>query len=341
MNVGADLGEAPARVLGRVTLVTGPEEFLGERVIGSVRTAVREADPDAEFSDTSADQLSLATLGELSAPSLFSSTRCVVVRGFENLPEESVEGILGYAADPADDVALVLMHSGGPKGSGVLAKLRKLGTVTEVRSAALKPSEFPGFVLNELRRHRVRIDNDAAAFLVQAVGQDLRALAAAADQLSNDFMALTSAGAAAATTVDLELVKQYFGGRAEAKSFAVADLTLSGQPAKALEELRWALDRGTAPVLVTSAVSNSVRQLIKLGSAGRGGRDNDVAQAVGVPPWKIKSLRVQLRGWDPDGLAAAVRVVARADADVKGQASDASYALERMVLTLVELRTRG
>ena len=43
------------------------------------------------------------------------------------------------------------------------------------------------------------------------------------------------------------MVKKYFGGRAEAKSFAVADHTLYGQTAKALEELRWALDRGTAP----------------------------------------------------------------------------------------------
>jgi len=33
-------------------------------------------------------------------------------------------------------------------------------------------------------------------------------------------------------------------------------------------------------------------------------------------------------------------VVARADADVKGQASDPSYALEKMVLDVVRSRTR-
>ena len=53
----------------------------------------------------------------MAAPSLFSSTRCVVVRGLENLPEESVDGLLDYAAAPADDVALVLVHGGGQKGS--------------------------------------------------------------------------------------------------------------------------------------------------------------------------------------------------------------------------------
>src|SRR3954454_10466187 len=96
----------PAQVLGRTTLVTGPEEFLAERTVQSVRAAVRSADPEAEFSETSAGELTMATLGELAAPSLFSSTRCVVVRAFEDLPEESVAGLLGYVADPAPDVAL-------------------------------------------------------------------------------------------------------------------------------------------------------------------------------------------------------------------------------------------
>ena len=48
-------------------------------------------------------------------------------------------------------------------------------------------------------------------------------------------------------------MKKYFGGRAEAKSFAVADAAFSGRRQAALEELRWALDGGTPPVLVTSA----------------------------------------------------------------------------------------
>ena len=234
----------PEDVLGRVTLVTGPEEFLGERAIEAVRAAVRRHDAEAEVSETMAATLTMAELGDLAAPSLFSTTRMVVVRRLEDLPEESAPGLLDYAASPAAEVALLLAHSGGAKGSGLLAKLRKLGPVSEVRSAALTAREYPGFVVSELRAHQVRIDPDAAELLVQAVGQDLRALSAAASQLAGDF---------AGQPLSTEMVGTYFGGRAEVKSFAVADHVVHGRAATALEELRWALERGTAPVLVTSA----------------------------------------------------------------------------------------
>ena len=322
-------GPQAADVLGRVTLVTGKEEFLNERTVSAVRDAVRRHDADAEMAETLAGDLSLATLGEMAAPSLFSSIRCVVVRALENLPEESVEGLLAYAAAPVDDVALVLVHGGGQKGSGVLAKLRKLGPVTESKSGELKASEFPSFVAAEVRRHGATIDNEAAGALVQAVGQDLRSLAAAADQLTNDFPG---------ESLTIDKVKQYFGGRAEAKSFAVADAAFWGRREAALEELRWALDAGTAPVLVTSAFAGGARGVARYKAAPARMRDADLAREVGVPPWKVRTIRDQARGWSDAGISHAIRAVARADADIKGAASDASYTLERLVLTITGLR---
>jgi len=318
-------------VLGRVTVVTGPEELLNRRSVDAALAAVRAADPESEVSTTSADQLTMAGLGDLAAPSLFSSIRCVVVERLEDLPEDVHPGLLDYAADPSPDIGLVLVHSGGQKGSGLLTRLRKLGPVTEVRSASPKPSEFPRFVSGEVRRHGSRIAEDAAELLVQAVGQDLRALAGAAHQLASDFPGepLTAA-----------VVGRYFAGRAEVKSFAVADAALAGRTALALEELRWAMDNGTASVLLTSAFAAGLRGLARVSSAPRGLREADLAREAGVPPWKVRTLREQARGWDDRGLASAIVAVAQADADVKGAAGDAAYALERMVLQVTGARTR-
>jgi len=322
-------GPRAADVLGRVTLVTGKEEFLNERTVVAVREAVRRHDGEAEFSETRGADLSLATLGELAAPSLFSTTRCVVVRNLEELPDESVDGLLGYAAAPVEDVAVVLVHGGGQKGSGVLTRLRKLDPVTESKSGELRASEFPSFVAAEVRSHGSTIDNEAAGFLVQAVGQDLRSLAAAAQQLTSDFPA---------ESLTVDKVKQYFGGRAEAKSFAVADAAFNGRRPAALEELRWALDAGTPPVLVTSAFAGSARGLARYKAAPRAMKEVDLAREVGVPPWKLRTIRDQSRSWSDAGIARAIRAIAQADADIKGAAGDASYTLERLALTVTALR---
>ena len=60
-----------------------------------------------------------------------------------------------------------------------------------------------------------------------------------------------------------------------------------------------------------------------------------------MPPWKVRTIRDQSRGWSEPGIARAIRTVAQADADIKGAASDASYTLERLVLTVTGLRDRA
>ncbi|HET7328837.1 MAG TPA: DNA polymerase III subunit delta [Nocardioidaceae bacterium] len=317
-------GPSASQVLGSVTLVTGPEEFLAERTVTSVVGALRGADSEADLTEIPAEELGPGALAELTSPSLFATSRAVVVRGLQDLSEQSASRLIAYAGDPAPDIALVLVHSGGQKGKGVLDKLRKAKAV-EVKCDSPKPYELPRFVSAEVRAAGGRIDEPAAAMLVDAVGAELRALAGASAQLASDFPGVQIGG---------DLVRSYFGGRAEVKGFAVADAAIAGELAKALEQLRWALSNGVAPVLMTSAFASGLRGLARLVSAPRSMREGDLARAVGVPPWKLKSLRGQARGWTEPGLAVAIAAVARADADVKGASGDAGHALERMVFAV-------
>jgi DNA polymerase III subunit delta len=317
-----------ADVLGRVTLVTGAEEFLAERAVRSVTDAVRAADPDADVTETTGADVGPGSLAELTSPSLFAASRAVVVRQLPDVPDEGVEKLLAYAASPAADIALVLVHPGGQKGKRMLDRLRKAG-VSEVRCETPKPYELPRLAVAEVRRAGGRIGDEAAGALVDAVGTDLRALAGAAGQLAADF---------AGESITEDVVRRYFGGRAEVKGFAVADAAIAGQVAPALEQLRWALNNGVVPVLITSAFASGLRSLARFTSAPRGLGEADLAREVGVPPWKLRSLRGQARGWSPGGLADAIRAVARADADVKGAAGDPDHALEQMVLAVSAAR---
>ena len=59
-------------------------------------------------------------------------------------------------------------------------------------------------------------------------------------------------------------------------------------------------------------------------------------KASGWPP--TPSLQAQSRGWSIDGLQQAIGVAAELNADVKGVAASADYALERAVRRIVTIR---
>lgn len=316
---------------GRVLLVTGPETLLAERAVSDfVGLATRER-PDASVTRLEAAQLDAGRLAEAAGGSLFASASVVVITELGDLPAEVADQLVGLAADPGPDLALVLVHAGGNKGKGVLDRLRKLRP--EVADyPALKPWEMPRFVAEEVRRQKGRADQAAATALVEAVGTDTRSLAAAVRQLLDDSAegVLTEAA-----------VRRYFGGRAEVTSFAVADDVLGGRADGALGKLRWALSTGVPPVLITSALSNNLRSLGKyLDGRDARTRDAELARTIGVPPWKLKELSRLSRDWKPQAVAQAIQAVAVADAQIKGAASDPGFALEQAVLTVIRCRGR-
>jgi DNA polymerase III subunit delta len=321
-------GSSTIEPLGTTTLVTGSNEFLAERAIVAARRGVLSRDADADISELFAAELGAGTLAEISSPSLFATLRCVVVRGLEDLPEPAVAGLLSYLASPSPDVHLVLHHTGGQKGKAVLDSVRRAGA-TEIKAQQLKKWELPRWVVSEFGRHRVRVDESTANALVDGVGEDMRGLAGAVEQLVAD---------ASGTPVTAQLVRRYFGGRADVKGFAVADEVLAGRPAVALEQLRWAFAARVDAVLITSAVASGLRGLARYISAPRGLRDTDLAREIDVPVWKLKALAAQSRSWSPRGLAVAIQAAARADAEVKGGAGDLLWACERLVISVEEAR---
>ena len=185
-----------------------------------------------------------------------------------------------YARNPAPDVVLVLTHAGGAKGKELLAATRGSGARVIECPKVTRFAERLDFIRSEFRRAGARADDGAARALLDAVGSDLRELAAACDQLAADAQ---DAGGG----IDETVVARYYRGRAEATGFTVADRAVEGNLAQSLEQLRWALATGVSPVLICSALAQGVRLLGRVGSAPRGASSASLAAEVGAPPWKI------------------------------------------------------
>jgi len=303
----------------------GEEEFLAERAVAAI-VAAAPGEPDVH--DVRAADLRPGEFSQLTSPSLFGGGAVVIVRVAQDAGKDVAGELTRYAGAPAADVVVAITHAGGAKGKALLAALVKAGAA-QVRCAPVKRfAERLDFLRAELRRAGRKADDGGLRALLDAVGNDLRELAAACSQLAADTDGVISAA----------VVTRYYRGRAEATGFTVADRAVEGKLAESLEQLRWALATGVSPVLIVSALAQGVRGLGRVGSAPRGLSADALAGELGMPPWKIDQVRRQLRGWTPDGVARAHRAVAAADAQVKGEGASAGYALEQAITTIVACR---
>lgn len=313
--------------LAPLTLVTGDEPLLVDRAIARAAAAARLIDPGVERREGTGAGLTAGEFSDLVAPSLFAEPRIVVIRGAHEASRELAAALDSYCRDPVDGVWLVLHHPGGARNKAIPDAMSKAGATVVTCAKITRLNERIDFVRAEIRRAGGRTNPTAVTALVEAVGSDLRELAAAADQLVTDT----------GGTVDEKAVRRYHTGRAEVSGFTVSDATMSGDLAGALESLRWALGVGVAPVLIADALADGVRTVSRV-SAVKGGNSYAMASQLGMPPWKVDRARGMARGWSPDGLAGGMAIVAELNAAVKGVAVDAEYALEKAVIDLVAAR---
>ena len=195
-----------------------------------------------------------------------------------------------YLTAPADGATLVLQHAGGAKGKALLDAARKAGAL-EVGCAKLtRLDERCDFVRAEVRAAGGTIGADAVAGLVDAVGSDLRELAAVSAQLVSDC----------GGKITIDVVREYHTGRAEVSGFAVSDQAMLGSVADALETLRFALAVGVPHVVIADAMADGVRTVARVAAAtrgsGRGGNEYALAATLKMPPWKVKRAMSQARG---------------------------------------------
>jgi DNA polymerase-3 subunit delta len=309
-------------------LLLGDEELLVGRAVGALTAAARRREPDVVETERAGSEIEGPELHELLGPSLFGDARILIVRTAQDLRAAAFAVLRPYLEQPTEGTMIVLQHPGGAKGKVVLEAARKAEAL-EVGCAKLaRPEERIDFVRAEVRRAGGTIAAEAAATLVDAVGSDLRELAAVSAQLVSD-----SGG-----RVDVDLVRAYHRGRAEVTGFAVSDLAVNGKAGSALETLRFALSVGVPHVVIADAIADGVRSVAKVIGSGRAD-PFALAGQLGMPPWKVKRAIGQARGWTEPGLRHALGVVATLNADVKGAAVDPSYALERAVRQVVEARS--
>lgn len=329
-TMGSVVSQVASPKLPPVVLVLGDEELLVSRAIAETTAQAKAADAGAEVREFDAGSLLPGELAELLSPSLFGGRRVAVLKNGQDAKKDLVPVIMAYVADPDPEVTLLVTHAGGAKGKAFGDSLQKAGATVVPAVKIAKHKDRIDFVTGEFRRLGGKCGADAAEALLEAVGHDLRELAAACSQLVADT----------GGRIDLATVARYYRGKAEVSGFSVADAAVAGDTAAALEALHWALHTGVDPVPIADALADGVRTVARVAAAGRGNA-YQMAATLGMPAWKIEKAQRQARGWSPDGLVSAMRAAAECNEAVKGGSEDRAYAIERTIFAFAKARQGG
>jgi len=308
-------------------LVLGDEELLVERAVSAVlRQARKQAGTDdVPVNRMRAGEVSTSELAELLSPSLFAEERVVVLEAAGEAGKDAAALIAEVAADLPPGTMLVVVHSGGGRAKALADQLKKLGAQVHPCARIAKASERADFVRKEFRTLKAKVSDDTVTAVLDAVGSDIRELAAVCSQLVAD-----TDGA-----VDAAAVRRYHSGKAEVKGFDIADKAVIGDVAGAAEALRWAMMSGEPQVVLADALAEAVHTIARV--APLSGDPYRLASELGMPPWRVQKAQKQARRWSRGSIAEAMRLVAALNADVKGAAADPDFALEAAVRKVAEL----
>jgi len=317
--------------VSQLHLVLGDEELLVDRSVGDVLRSAREAagTVDVPVDRLRAGEVSTSELAELLSPSLFADERVVVLESAAEAGKDAVALIAAAAADLPPGTMLVVVHSGGGRAKALADQLKKLGAEVHPCAKITKPTERAEFVRREFRELRVKVSDDVVTAVLDAVGSDLRELAAACSQLVADT----------GGQVDPAAVRRYHSGKAEVKGYEIAEKAVTGDVAGAAEALRWAMMSGEPQVVLADALAEAVHAIARIGPLS--GDPYKLAGELGMPPWRVQKAQKQSRRWSRDSVAEAMRLVAALNGDVKGVAANADYALETAVRRVAELAAKG
>ncbi len=317
-----------------VIVVTGTEEAL-RRLAFDRLLAQASAGGFTAVRVSAREAAAAAAIRQACEPTLFGGLTWLFVTDTEQAADDVLDSLKQVieAADP--DLRMALSHAGTPRGRGVITAAQKAGArVLEARPVA---ANALAVVLSAHARQRGCVLNgDAAAVLVDTIGQDLAALLGAVQQLASD---------APGAMIDVELVRSTLTAAGTGNQFEIADLVWHRQTGEALAAFRQLAERNgasSAAVTVVAALSYSLRTLARYATERPSGTPWQVASALGVPAWKVDVLAAQSRGWRPAQLAGAALALADADADAKGGLGDAGaldpeqklFAVERLIREL-------
>jgi DNA polymerase-3 subunit delta len=308
-----------------VYLIVAEQDLLLNQAVESLKASVAEvADLDFnletfEGESASADDV-VAACNTLP---FVSERRLVIVRGVDKLSKDASETLVRYAEDPSPTTILALVGKKLAKNTRLYKAVDKLGGVIERKTPDAR--EFPRLVQDMFTRGGKRVSLEGAEYLVNAVGRDMQRLSVEVGKTisyvgDRDEITLADAQVVASTT-------------AKTSVFELGSALGNRDCGAALRLLNRLIGDGESVFGLHALALRQLRDLLSARALIDRGEDSqdELARALGRPPWQMRNLASQARRFSAGELVALLQAAAASEAEMK-TSRDPRLAFERWIV---------
>ena len=310
----------------------GAERYLVDRCLQAIRAAVTGG-AAAAFAAFNQDVFDLreTEIGTVVSTArtlpMMAPRRLVIGKGIDGVKADDLQPLIPYVADPNPRACLVLVGDKVDTRFKVFQALRKAGYLHEF--APLRDRELGAWLEREARARKASISPDAVAALAEAAGPELGRLSQALEQLT-----LYAGDGKTIALADVEALIP------ETRQRSVFELTKAigdGDIRRALGILA-NMFRNREPALrIQFMLARQLRQIWRAKELMAAGMPRDqIAGAVGVPPFFVDDILAPARRMSNRALANGFERLYRADRALKSSRIDGELLLSRLVQQLTD-----
>lgn len=306
-------------------LIVGEQDLLLNQAVDSLKSSVAEvADLDFNLETFEGESANVDDIvAACNTLPFVSDRRLVIVRGVEKMSKDATETLVRYAENPSPTTVLALVGKKLAKNTRLYKAVDKLGGVIERKAPELR--EYPRKVQDMFAASGKRISLDGAEYLVNAVGRDLQRLTVEVSK--------TVAYVGDRVDVSLSDAEEVASTTAKTSVFELGTALGNRDCAGALRLLNRLLGDGESVFGLHALALRQMRDLLSaraLIDRGQGSQD-ELARALGRPPWQMRNLAAQARRFSAAELVALLQAAATSEAEMK-TSRDPRLAFERWIV---------
>lgn len=295
-----------------VWLVQGDDEILvSEAARGLIDELVGDGDRSFMVEDFRGEEVDLAAVADAArTPPFLAERRVLVVGDVARFTTEDLGPLIAYLDDPLPTTALVLVGEGrvAPK---LVNAVKAHGHVV---ATSVSSREAHGWMRERIHAAPVRLDAATASRVEAHLGEDVGRLPALLDVL----VAVYGEGA----RLGPDDVEPYLGEAGSVTPWDFTDAIDAGRSDVALRLLHRMLAAGDRhPLVVLATLQRHVQSLLRV-QGPEIKTEAKAASALGIAPgrstYPAKKALASARRLGPEGVVAAVGLVADAELSLKG-----------------------